>query len=78
MKDIKSKFVFPDGTKTHSQKEGKSKNEVNVVMGWDPVNEKIPLDISVNTTWEDISQNLDENKALDNEAVIIGDALQSM
>ena len=75
--DASVEVAFADGTKTHSQEKGKSKNRVNVVLG---VNngKKVLLDARVNKPWEETASKLDEAAALDKEAVIIGDADREM
>jgi len=69
--------VFADGTKTHSQEKGKSKNGVNVVLGVSD-GKKVLLDARVNKHWKETASKLDEAAALDKEAVIIGDADREM
>ena len=72
-----SKLRFADGTKTHSQEKGKSKNGVNVVLGVSN-GKKILLDTRVNKPWEETASKLDEAAALDKQAVVIGDAEREM
>ena len=69
--------VFADGTKTHSQEKGKSKNGVNIVLGVSD-GKKVLLDARVNKHWKETASKLDEAAALDKEAVIIGDADREM
>ena len=65
--------AFADGTKTHSQEKGKTKNRVNVVLGVRD-GQKVLLDAQVNKTWEDTARKLDAAGTLDEEAVFIADA----
>ena len=69
--------VFADGTKTHSQEKGRSKNGVNVVLGVSD-GKKVLLDARVNKHWKETASKLDEAAALDKAAVIIGDADREM
>jgi hypothetical protein len=69
--------AFADGTKTHSQEKGKSKNDVNVVLGVSK-GKKVLLDARVNQPWEETARKLDGGAALDKKAVIIGDADREM
>jgi hypothetical protein len=77
IKDASVEVAYADGTKTHSQEKGKSKNGVNVVLG---VNngKKVLLDARVNKPWEETASKLDEAAALDEKAVIAGDADREM
>ena len=69
--DARVEVAFADGTKTHSQEKGKSKNRVNVVLGVSN-GKKVLLDARGNKPWK--ASKLDEAAAFDKEAVIIGDA----
>jgi hypothetical protein len=69
--------AFADGTKTHTQENGISKNEINVVLGMKN-GSKVLLDVRVNKPWEDSARYLDENNALNEKAVIIGDGDREM
>jgi transposase-like protein len=77
IKDASVEVAYADGTKTHSQEKGKSKNGVNVVLG---VNngKKVLLDARVNKPWKETASKLDEAAALDEKAVIAGDADREM
>ncbi len=77
IKNARVEVAFADGTKTHSQEKGKSKNEVNVVLGVSN-GEKVLLDARVNKSWEETASKLDEAAALDEKAVVIGDAEREM
>ena len=65
--------MFADGTKTHFQEKGKSKNGVNVVLGVSN-GKKVLLDTRVNKPWEKMASELNKAAALDKKAVVIGDA----
>ena len=75
--DASVEVAFADGTKTHSQEKGKSKNRVNVVLGVSN-GKKVLLDARVNKPWKETASKLEEAAALDKEAVIIGDADREM
>ena len=75
--DASVEVAFADGTKTHSQEKGKSKNRVNVVLGVSN-GKKVLLDTRVNKPWKETASKLEEAAALDKEAVIIGDADREM
>ena len=77
IKDARVKVAYADGTKTHSHEKGKSKNGVYVVLG---VNneEKVLRDTRVNKSWVETASKLDEVAALDEKAVVIGDAEREM
>jgi len=77
IKDARVEVAFADGTKTHSQEKGKSKNDVNVVLGVRN-GEKVLLDARVNKPWEKTASELDKAAALDEKAVVIGDAEREM
>jgi hypothetical protein len=77
MKDASLEVAYADGTKTHSQEKGKSKNGVNVVLGVSN-GKKVLLDARVNKPWEETASKLDEAAALDKKAVIVGDADREM
>ena len=62
--------VFADGTKTHSQEKGKSKNGVNVVLGVSD-GKKVLLDARVNKPWEETASKLDEAAALEDRKGLI-------
>ena len=68
--DASVEVAFADGTKTHSQEKGKSKNRVNVVLG---VNngKKVLLDARVNKPWEETASKLDEAAALEDRKGLI-------
>jgi hypothetical protein len=77
MQDARVEVAFADGTKTHSQERGRSKNEVNVVIGMSK-GEKVLLDAQVNKPWADTARTLDAARALADETVFIADAEQEM
>jgi hypothetical protein len=77
IKNADIEIAFADGTKTHTQEKGKSKNEINVVLGNKNGN-KVLMDVKVNRSWEDSARYLDENNALNEKAVIVGDADKEM
>jgi len=65
--------ALADGTKTHSQERGISKNEVNVVLGMKD-GKTVLLDARVNKPWSDTARTLDAADALAEEVVFIADA----
>ncbi len=69
--------VFSDGTKTHSQEKGMEKNEINVVLGVEN-NKKVILGVKVNESWNNMTKELRRVKAIDDEAVCIGDGEKEM
>ena len=69
--------VFSDGTKTHSQEKGMDKNEINVVIGMEN-NDKVILGVKVNESWNNMAKGLRGIKAIDAEAVCIGDGEKEM
>jgi transposase-like protein len=69
--------VFADGTKTHSQEDGKDKNEINVVLGVEN-NEKTILGARVNDSWKNMSRELDNVNAIGDDAIVIGDGEKEM
>jgi hypothetical protein len=72
MKDANIPIAFADGTKSHSQEKGRSKNDINVVLGKD--NDGNPrVDVRVNEPWKSTANRLDETQALADDAAIIGD-----
>lgn len=77
IKEARVDVVYADGTKTHSQEKGKSKNGVNVVLGVSN-GKKVLLDTRVNKPWEKTASELDKAAALDMNAVVIGDADREM
>ena len=77
IKDANVEVAYADGTKIHSQEKGKRKNDVNVVLGVRN-GEKVLLDARVNKPWEKTAGELDKAAALDEKAVVIGDAEREM
>jgi hypothetical protein len=77
MKDAHVEVAFADGTKTHSQERGRSKNEVNVVVGMSE-GKKVLLDAQVNRPWADTARTLNAAGAFADEAVFIADAEQEL
>ncbi len=71
------KTVFSDGTKIHSQEKDMDKNEINVVLGMEN-NEKVILGVKVNESWNSMAKELRRVKAIDDEAVFIGDGEKEM
>lgn len=71
------KNVFSDGTKCHSQ-EKETKNDVNVSLGVDEGGNKVLLDTRVNAPWEATANVMEEDNALDREAVITADNEREM
>lgn len=71
------KTVFPDGTKCHSQ-EKETKNDVNVSIGMDEGGNKVLLDTRVNAPWEATANVMEEDNALDKEAVVTSDSDREM
>jgi len=69
--------VFSDGTKTHSQEKDMEKNEINVVLGVEN-NKKVILGVKVNESWNNMAKELRRVKAIDDEAVCIGDGEKEM
>ena len=68
--DASAEVAFADGTKTHSQEKGRSKNGVNVVLGVSN-GKKVLLDARVNKPWEETASKLDEAAALEDRKGLI-------
>lgn len=75
--DVHLEVAFADGTKTHSQESGRSKNEVKVVVGMRE-GKKVLLEAQVNKPWADTARTLDAAGALTDETVFIADAEQEL
>jgi hypothetical protein len=77
IRDAGVEVAFADGTKTHSQERGRSKNEVKVVVGMSEGKQML-LDAQVNKPWADTARTLDATGALTEEVVFIADAEQEL
>jgi len=77
MKDAQIEDAFADSTKSHSQEKGRSKNDINVVLGKDTDGDP-RVDVRVNEPWKDTAERLDENRTLADNATIIGDGEKPM
>ena len=73
IKDASLDIAFADATKCHSQEKDKNKNGVNVALGLDRRGEKMLLDARVNQAWDETAKYLDDLKALDYKATLVGD-----
>ena len=54
-------YFYADGTKSHSQ-EDRYKNDVKVAMTINNQNEKVFLSCSVNESWDELNQEIDDIK----------------
>lgn len=70
--EVPMTVAMADGTKAHSQEPGKKQNDINVVLGVNGEN-KVLLGVTVNQSWQSLSDLLDNNKTLAKNAVIISD-----
>lgn len=75
--DANIDIAFSDGTKTHTQENDMKKNDVHVVLGVKD-GRKIMMDITVNKSWNESAQNLDNKRALSKNAAIVSDAEKEM
>ena len=74
----RSPVIIPDGTKVHGTG-SKEKNEVNVVIGYDPANgSKRLLAASVNRSWEEVGERLAASRVMKGSMVMVSDADRSM
>lgn len=72
-----AKHLTADGTKVHGIKG--TKNEVNVVLGYDPeTNQKTLLKATVNRSWKQTAAGVKQNGALADDAVLVSDADKPM
>ncbi|OPZ44221.1 MAG: Transposase, Mutator family [Euryarchaeota archaeon ADurb.BinA087] len=65
-------IAMADGTKAHSQEPGKKQNNVNVLLGVSD-ERKVLLGVTVNQSWQFLSDLVDNEKVLSENAVIISD-----
>ena len=68
----KQDHFYADGTKSH--REDRYKNDIKVAITTNDQNEKILLACSVNESWDDINQEINESNILSSDAVLISDA----
>jgi len=74
----RSPVIIPDGTKVHGTG-SQEKNEVNVVIGYDPANgSKRLLAASVNRSWEEVGGRLARSRAMRGPIAMVSDAERSM
>jgi hypothetical protein len=69
--------AFADGTKTHSQEKGLSKNEINVVLVLKD-GKKVILGAKVNESWKETGTEIKSVKAVTEKTVYCGDAEKEM
>jgi len=70
--------IISDGTKVHGTNKER-KNEVNVVMGYDPSNgSKRLLTASVNRSWEEVGERLAKSRTRRKSIAMVSDAERSM
>ena len=65
-------YFYADGTKSHSQ-ENRYKNDIKVAMTTNNQNEKIFLSCSVNESWNELNQEINEINVLNHDAVLVAD-----
>jgi len=71
--------VIPDRTKCHSQDENRTYHSVQATLGEDTDNEsRSPLDLSVNTDWDETASELDEEDAVTDDATVVSDGEESI
>jgi len=70
--EIPMVVAMADGTKTHSQELGKKQNDIHVVLGVSDVR-KVLLGVTVNQSWKFLSDLVDNEKTLAENAVIVSD-----
>jgi len=74
---IRSPVIMSDGTKVHGT--GSKKNEVNVVIGYDPKDgSKRLLTASVNESWEEVGERLAKSRLTRDSIAMVSDAERSM
>jgi len=74
----RSPVIIPDGTKVHGTG-SQEKNEVNVVIGYDPANgSKRLLAASVNRSWEEVGGRLARSRAMRDPIAMVSDAERDM
>lgn len=72
VKKNKAKHVYGDSTKTHSVYD--DKNDLNVVLGYDPeTKQKTLLDVKANKSWKKIGNKLHRESIISRKAIIIAD-----
>jgi hypothetical protein len=72
--DTDADAVLADGTKCHSQEDDRSFNHVRATLEEDvDENSHTFLDLSVDTTWDEIAADLDELDAVTGDATVVSD-----
>jgi len=78
VKRSRSTVIISDGTKVHGTGR-KEKNEVNVVIGYDPADgSKRLLAASVNRSWDEVGERLAASRVMKGSMVMVSDAERSM
>ena len=71
--------VIPDGTKCHSQDDGRTYHSVQATLGEDTDDESHSLlDLSVNTDWDETASELDEADVVTDDATVVSDGEESI
>ena len=70
--EIPMTVAMADGTKAHSQEPGKKQNDINVVLGVSD-ERKVLLGVTVNQSWKFLSDLVNSEKTLAENAVIVSD-----
>ncbi|OPX65910.1 MAG: Transposase, Mutator family [Methanoregulaceae archaeon PtaB.Bin009] len=70
--EIPLMVAMADGTKAHSQEAGKKQNDINVVLGVSD-ERKILLGVTVNQSWKCLSDLIDTDETLAENAIIVSD-----
>jgi hypothetical protein len=71
--------VLADGTKCHSQDDGRSYHSVQATLGEDTAEEsRSLLDLSVNADWDETATDLDDIGAVTDDATVVSDAEDSI
>ena len=70
--EIPLMVAMADGTKAHSQEAGKKQNDINVVLGVSD-ERKILLGVTVNQSWKCLSDLIDTDETLAENALIVSD-----
>ena len=69
----KYEYFYSDGTLSHSQEKNIYKNDIKVAITTNPKGEKVLLSCNVNKTWSELNEEIDEQKVLKTDAVLVSD-----
>lgn len=70
--EIPMTVAMADGTKAHSQEPGKKQNDINVVLGVSDERKEL-LGVTMNQSWKFLSDLVNSEKTLAENAVIVSD-----